>query len=541
MGTFASHGFVRRSARCGAALMLVLAVPLIAGGTAGASSSVVGGGSGFAAPEIDQWKADTAVQPYNLGINYVAQGSSFGRNAFTQGTLDFGASDIVYPPPEKPQLQSQRCAGKQLVDCFVYVPVSAGGLSFMYNLRDASGNQVTDLKLTRKAACAIFTGAITQWNDPELVRYNPRLASFNRPIRPVIRADGAGESYVFSQFCIAVEPAVWHAFIADRLAHDAANVADDFRAGQPVSNWPQNWGLANPVPFADGVANVVASPDIGTDTIGYDAAAYAVQRSVPVASVQNAAGVFTQPTETNVTVALGYAAPNPAGDAKGTFILNFSGPDPRAYFPSTYSYVLAQTTGFDPAKGATIASFLCYAVSKGQEDAPPLRYARLSAPIVAIAIDAITQIPGAPSKQNCPVAGATPPPPPIAVVGGGAGGTGLPSGSSVGASGGTASAANGVSSSGSNSSPAASASTTGTKGATSAGRVSAGSTAASIGQASGGDSAALATQNLDSKLAAAAGGGHPASKSVPVLVVIAFGAMAAWLIMWFLNRRVQRS
>ena len=149
----------------------------------------------------------------------------------------------------------------------------------MYNLQDDSGNRVTNLKLTRRAACKIFTGAITQWSDPELVATNPFLASFDRPIKPVIRADGAGESYVFSEFCIAVAPDVWHAFIQDRIAHDPANVADDFKAGQPVSNWPQNWGQSNPVPFADGVANAVASPDIGTDSITYDAAAYAVQRN----------------------------------------------------------------------------------------------------------------------------------------------------------------------------------------------------------------------------------------------------------------------
>jgi hypothetical protein len=34
----------------------------------------------------------------------------------------------------------------------VYVPVSAGGLSFMYNLIDGSGNRVNDLKLTRRTS-----------------------------------------------------------------------------------------------------------------------------------------------------------------------------------------------------------------------------------------------------------------------------------------------------------------------------------------------------------------------------------------------------
>ena len=407
--------------RRGAALalaVLVVASLLAAGVPAFAASSINGGGSSFAALEIDQWRADTARNPYNLGVNYVSQGSTFGRQEFSDGNLDFGASDIVFQSNEVPQLQGNRCGGRDPSTCFVYVPVSAGGLAFMYNLTDSSGGRLTNLKLTREAACKIFTGAITKWNDPAITATNPQLGGYSHDIVPVIRADGAGESFVLSQFCIAVEPAVWQAFIQDRIAHDPANVAQDFRSGSPVSNWPAGFGRAAPAQSADGVANVVADPVAGRDSITYLAAGYAKVRSFPTASLQNAAGVYTQPDENNVTVALGYATGRP----DGTFDLNFTGPDPRAYFPSTYSYVLAQTSGWDPAKGATLGQFLCYAISQGQVIAPDLRYARLSKPLVDIAINAISKIPGAPGPDNCYVAGA-PPPPDLPSVEGGPGAT----------------------------------------------------------------------------------------------------------------------
>ncbi|MFN8019175.1 MAG: substrate-binding domain-containing protein [Acidimicrobiales bacterium] len=405
-----------------------------------ATSPINGGGSGFAALEIDQWRADTARKPYSLKVNYVSQGSTFGRQQFIDGNLDFGVSDIVFLDSELPQLKSKRCGGKDPASCFVYVPVSAGGLAFMYNLLDNAGKRVSDLKLTRRTACKVFTGAITKWNDPEIVATNPRLTTFARDIVPVIRGDGAGESYVLSQFCQAVAPDVWKAFIADRQKEDPSNVAPDFKAGKPVSNWPQGWGRANPALYADGVANTVADPVTGKNAITYTAAGYAKVRSFPVASVQNGANVYTQPDEANVTVALGYAK----GRGDGTFVLNFSGADPRAYFPSTYSYVIAQTNGFNPAKGATLGQYLCYAVSKGQEIAPSLRYARLSSVLVGIAIDAITKIPGAPSKSACSVAGSSAPPPPPTVVpgngngnGNGTPGGGTPGGSTPGGTGGT--------------------------------------------------------------------------------------------------------
>jgi len=524
----------RVSVRVLAATLVVVAGLVHAASAAYASEAVLGGGSGFAALEIDQWRADTARNPFNLTVNYVAQGSSFGRQQFTANAVDFGASDIQYVAGELPQLQNQRCAGKSLDACFVYVPVSAGGVSFMYNLLDASGNRITNLKLTRQVACKIFTGQITRWNDPEIVASNPSFANLNRDIIPVIRADGAGESYVFSEFCINAAPAVWTKFIADSRAGPASgDLSGEFLNGQPTSTWPQQWGHSVPIAFADGTANYVADPGSGANAITYVAAGYAKVRSFPVASVQNAAGVFTQPDESNVTVALGYATPR----GNGTFNLSYNGPDPRAYFPSTYSYILAQTSGFDPGKGATLGQFLCYAISQGQVVAPSLRYARLSTPLVNIAIDAIAQIPGAPSKQSCFIQGAPPPPPPptIVVVGVGNGGTGGgPGGTLGGASGG----AGGAGSSGANGS---------SRGAKGGGKGGAGASAR-LGAGGAGSSASDETTTTvnqqalnDAELARAVGSQTSKSSSTPTVWLLLAGLGGAWGVSMFAKSRKKLS
>jgi ABC-type phosphate transport system substrate-binding protein len=524
----------QRLFRAGAAAFVALAALAHAVSPAYAGPTVLGGGSGFAALEIDQWRADTARNPFNLTVNYVAQGSSFGRSSFSQGTFDFGATDIQYIAAEIPFLQSIRCHGGSLASCFVYVPVSAGGVAFMYNLLDSSGNQVTDLKLTRRAACKIFTGAITKWNDPEIVATNPRFASFDRTIRPVVRADGAGESYVFSEFCLAVAPDVWHAFVAQQHASPGEpNLAPEFLAGQPTSNWPQQYWGVNPTPiaYADGAANYVADPVSGPNSITYVAAGYAKVRSFPVASVQNAAGIFTQPDEDNVTVALGYAKPR----GNGTFQLFYNGPDKRAYYPSTYSYILAQTGGYDPGKGATLAQFLCYAVSKGQEIAPQLRYARLSSILVSIAINAIVQIPGAPSAQNCPVAGSLPPPPPPAVAGGaGAGNAG--GGPSASGGLGNVSGGNGTvsgSGSGGNGKHTAAA----LRGA-GAGAHQAGASALNVNGAGSVTTTIDPTAALDSQLASAALASHSTgSHDTPTIWLILAGVGVAWGLTVLISRR----
>jgi phosphate transport system substrate-binding protein len=430
-----------------AALCVVLATLVATGASAFALPPVLGGGSGFAALEIDQWRADTARAPFNLTINYVAQGSTFGRVQFGGSQFDYGASDIEYTEEETAGgILSGRCGSRPLGQCFVYVPVSAGGLAFMYNLTDPSGNRLTTLRLSRRAACEIFTGAIRTWNAPDIVKNNPSLSSDSNTINPVIRADGAGESWVMSEFCLDVAPDVWHNF-QNQEAHndDGPNLSQEFREGKPTSLWPgPAWG-ATAASTADGVADYVANPASGANSITFVAAGYAKVRNFPTASVQNAAGNFTQPDESNVTIALAYATER----SNGTFKLSYDGPDPNAYFPSTYSYILVQNFvggTFNADKGATLGNFLCYAISQGQVIAPQLRYARLSAPLVKIAEDAIAQIPGAPKQNSCFLSGAPPPPPPPVVQGGGGGGGGGSGGAGGGANarnGGGAGGANG--------------------------------------------------------------------------------------------------
>ena len=404
---------VRRASAILALLALALPPAFIAAAApVGAASGVIGGGSSFAALEIDQWRADTARNPYSLQVNYVSQGSTFGRQSFIDNNLDFGASDIVFQPAEVPQLQAKRCAGKPITGCFVYVPVSAGGLSFMYNLTDGGGHRYGNLQLTRRAACSVFTGAIKRWNDPQIVATNPQLAGFARDIVPVIRADGAGESFVFSQFCLAVAPDIW------RNVHRGAHSQ---RPGERRQRLPRRKPR---VELAAELGSLVARALRGRhrqrgrrrgDRPGHDHVRGRGLRQGPKLpggfAAERGRGVHPARREQR------HGRARLRDRARGRHLQpQLHRPRPAAYFPSTYSYVIAQTAGFDPGKGATLGKFLCYSVSVGQVIAPQLRYARLSAPLVQIAINAIVQIPGAPAPNQCFIAGAPPPPPPPSVA-----------------------------------------------------------------------------------------------------------------------------
>ncbi len=415
-----------------AAVGVLAAVTVVRPPEAAAQGPIVtGGGSSFVSLLVSQWRADVAKPPYNLKINYTSAGSGFGRDKFISGALDFGQSDIQFLPEEVDRLNGTARKG------FVYVPVAAGAVAFMFNVNGTNGKRITDLKLTPDAACKIFTVPNIKWNDPAIAATNPGVGLPDRKIRPVVRSDRSGTSYVLSEFCIERAPAVWNAF---RSFIGSGNFGQDqyLGAGQPISQWPNNYGSVSQAFASDGIANVVGNASTGADTITYIETGYTKVKGLPAASVQNAAGVFTPPLPANSTIALGFAQPRP----NGTFELAYDGRDPRAYFPSTYSYAIAQTAGFDPAKGRTLAEYLYYAVCQGQERAEPLLYSRLSSVLVDLALNAASQIPGAPPR---PGSCAAPPPPKLEIAAPGAGAAGGGAGGGgAGAAGGGAGAAGGA-------------------------------------------------------------------------------------------------
>jgi phosphate transport system substrate-binding protein len=519
----------------GAVALLAATVTLLAAGVAGpppawASAGLNGGGSGFAALEIQQWQGDVASPAYgSLSINYSSQSSGIGRQYFGSNTWDFAATDIRYIPGVENallgQLQSGRCGGRAPAQCFQYVPVSAGGLGFMYNLSKSDGSRFTGLNLTPVDVCRIFTGQLPApgmvWGNPELVAHNPSLAGSTQPITPVVRQDEAGESYVLSQYCLAEDPADWSSFAHFQQTNFCTTQTDyysfdgqAFVSGAPVPIWPSVLSGCRGALVSggsDGVANIVVDPSQGPGSITYNAAGYALVRNFPNASVENAAGRFTEPNAQSVTIALEYARSVQPPD--GTFILDFaerSGADPRAYNPSTYSYVLAQTGGFRTSLGTTLGRFLCYAIGIGQKDAAPLLYAPLSKQVQQIGENAVVQIPGAPprgtSAGQC-LAGApaaSNPPPlqvvtPVATTAPGSSGTTAGTPGSMAAGGRAAGSSAGSSSAGS-----------GTAGSSSTGRAA--------------RAAAAASGRTGGTAATAAGGSGPASAGNSSLTTGAQGA-----------------
>jgi phosphate ABC transporter phosphate-binding protein len=345
--------------------------------------ALLGAGSTWVQIALDQWRADIARQGYT--INYQGYGSSSGRILYITNRVDFAASEIPFQPDEVGQLQSEHKS-------YQYLPDVAGGTSLMYNLHSPSGARITSLRVDATTAAKIFTGAITSWQDPAIQALNPGLAISETTVVPVIRSDGSGTSAQFSLYLADQAAAVWNAFVASQ------------GCAAPCSQWPPFNGSTQQS-GSDGVANFVSNDAIGTGSIGYVEAGYAFGRGFPVASLRNASGNFAQPTSPSVAVALTHATLN--ADLTQNLTAVYRAPESGAYPMSSYSYMITQTTGFDPAKGAVLGTWLIYIACAGQREAQPLGYSPLPPNLVQAVFGAIQRIPGAPTpppidRQHCP-------------------------------------------------------------------------------------------------------------------------------------------
>ncbi len=365
---------IRRITHLFAALVLVglWAVAGADSAQAAAYYPISGSGSTWSQNALDQWRSNVA-RNYAMTINYNGVGSTSGRRDFIQGTVDFAISEIPF------QAHPEDGSASEIPSTsYAYMPIVAGGTSFMYNLK-ISGQRVTNLRLSGETLTKIFTGKITNWNDAAIKADNPALAMPSKTIVPVVRSDGSGTSAQFTLWMSKQFPSMWTTGMTSQF---------------PLI------GNAKAQKGSDGVSGYV-SQNYGEGAITYVEYSYAKKAGFPVVKVLNKAGYYIEPTAPSVAVALTKAQINTDTSSVDylTQILDgvYNSTDPRTYPLSSYSYVIVptQVAGiFTTDKGNTLSAFMRYVLCEGQQQADTLGYSPLPMNLVLAGSDQIKKIPG---------------------------------------------------------------------------------------------------------------------------------------------------
>ncbi|MDX6202973.1 MAG: phosphate transport system substrate-binding protein, partial [Frankiales bacterium] len=346
--------------------------------------SITGAGSTWSQVAIDAWRAD--IRANGVVVNYSGTGSTDGRTQYIQHTVDFAVTEIPFENPPEPG-QPAEVPDRP----YAYLPIVAGGTSFMYHLTLA-GKQVRDLRLSGTTLSLIFTGGITRWNDQRITADNQGRVLPDEAIIPVLRSDGAGASAQFSRYMTRMYPAIWCPFAQKHLG--ACGLTSFF----------PTFGNAKSQVGSNGVADYV-SASYGEGAIGYVEYAYAKRLDYPVASLLNQAGFYTQPSASDVAIALTRAQIN--ADLTQNLDAVYVNPDPRTYPMSSYSYMVVPTTTAAPMnadKGKSLSTFINYFLCAGQQKAQILGYSPLPQNLVQAGFTQVAKIPGAvasPSIGSC--------------------------------------------------------------------------------------------------------------------------------------------
>ncbi|MBV9488336.1 MAG: phosphate ABC transporter substrate-binding protein PstS [Verrucomicrobia bacterium] len=323
------------------ALRIVLALPFasFAPVPGRAATQLQGAGATFPAPLYQRWIAEFTKAHRDVQINYQGIGSGAGIKQFTQGLVNFGASDAAMTDEEIAKVK----AG------VVLLPATAGSIVLAYNLAG-----VDDLKLSREAYVGIFLGKVTKWSDPAIAKANPGAKLPDTPITVCERSDGSGTNFVFTQHLCAVSP----------------EFKDKVGKGTTVT-WPVGVaGKGN-----DGVTALIKQSAGG---IGYVEYGYAVNNKLKFAALENKSGEYVKATPESgaATLAAAQFPPN----LLRTWVED---PPGKGEYPiATFTWLLLYKKYPDATKWGALKAFINFGLTDGQKFANDLGYIPLPKEVV---------------------------------------------------------------------------------------------------------------------------------------------------------------
>lgn len=307
-------------------------------------------GSSLVYPLVARWSQiyhDVTIAP-------APGGSGLGQKDISQNLVDIGASDAP--------MSASAYAGDPYNAVEIPWALTATGIG--YNVPGVKSG----LHLTPAVIAQIFTGKITSWGSPAIVKLNKRDAKALRragKITPVFRSDGSGDSFAFQNFMYRAVPKIWTTV--------------------PSTSFPTTVGVGE-----NGNSGVAGEVHQNKGTIGYISAYYLLQLHISTAAVQNAAHNFEFPNPKNIINA---SLSNSTVPAQGTAFTNANGvpiqyPAKKfkiAYPISTYTYAIVNK-GTAPHGGlstAQLQAFLNWAITTGQKYGASLDFVPLPKKIVA--------------------------------------------------------------------------------------------------------------------------------------------------------------
>ncbi len=323
----------RRSILASAALSLVAIIGL-AGSAAAGSVQITETGSSLLYPLFQEW-APAYQQKTGVQITPQSTGSGTGISDAENATVNIGASDAYVSTALEAQHPN-----------LLNIPLAVSAQQVMYNL---PGLNKRHLKLNGPVLAGIYDGQIKNWNDAAIRKLNPGVKLPNLPVVPIHRADGSGDTFLFTQYLSFTTPS-W-------------NHGPSF--GTSIS-WPSVPGSISAT-GNQGMVQQLTAYQGGVAYVGVSWLTPALKDGLGEAMVENRAGQFLLPTNQTIGAAV-------AGMAKHTpkterISLIFSG-GKNSYPIINYEYAIVPKTQPNAQVAAAVKAFLLWAADPKNGNSP---------------------------------------------------------------------------------------------------------------------------------------------------------------------------
>lgn len=345
---------------------LVAPAALAACGESGPSArgnvQILETGSSLLYPLFNEWQA--AYQPMDANVQLTTQstGSGAGITDATRGLAQIGASDAYLS-------EQQHSANPDILD----IPLAVSAQQINYNL---PGLNHIHLRLSGPVLASIYRGQITAWNDPRIAALNRGVTLPSHTIVPVVRADGSGDTFLFTMLLTKSAPRIWTAGYSTTV------------------NWP-----AVPAELSaegnQGVEQAVKETPYSIGYIGISYLRHAIADGLGYAAVENQAGNFVLPTAADIEAAVRAAATNVPRDERISLVFS---PGADSYPIINFEYALVSRQQSGAATASALKALLNWALNplggSASKYLAPVHFEPLPAAVVKLSQAQIAEISG---------------------------------------------------------------------------------------------------------------------------------------------------
>jgi phosphate transport system substrate-binding protein len=285
-------------------------------------------GSSLIYPLFNVWASEYMKTHPGVQITTSATGSGAGIEQAIAGRAQIGTSD-AYMSDEEVKRHPQ----------IINVPMAISALTVNFNIPDL--NTMT-LKLNGPVLAGIYRGKIRAWDDSAITALNPDVKLPHHDIIPVHRADGSGDTFVFTQ-CLAFTTPSWE---------------NDIGFGTSIT-WPAASGSLS----ADGNAGVlqmVQQTPYSITYVGISFHAEVAKNELGTALLKSYSGEYLLPTPETIAAAAASLGPRTPVDERLTLV---NAPGANAYPLINYEYAIVSTNQANPATARAIRKFLLWAIA----------------------------------------------------------------------------------------------------------------------------------------------------------------------------------